>query len=211
MHFISKILSMAHMKLILFRIRFLKNRSQANKIAYFKKINFFASILQKKKKTLKRNYLENYHLILPFLYLKNVYFLLNTIIQKIHDSPIRRQYTSTESFLYSKEKIFIKKWKLWTCWNFSFQWSLKNETLLVYTLWFIFSTVKNVILKWRCILAFWLSVTWVINCKIKCIWVWVYSQELWNFTWPRGIEEQKFMNLILQGSKLFLVCLKVEC
>ena len=46
----SKILSMAHKKLTLFRIRFLKNRYQANKSAYLKKSNFIASILQEKKK-----------------------------------------------------------------------------------------------------------------------------------------------------------------
>ena len=49
---------MAHMKLILFRIRFLKNRSQANKSAYLKKSNFIASILQKKKKRWKETTLK---------------------------------------------------------------------------------------------------------------------------------------------------------
>ena len=71
----SKILSMAHKKLTLFRIRFLKNRYQANKSAYLKKSNFIASILQeKKKKTLKRNYLENYHHLTFFISQKRIFF-----------------------------------------------------------------------------------------------------------------------------------------
>ena len=57
---------------------------------------------------------------------ERIFFILNTIMRKIYDLPIRHQYISIIS-LNPKEKFFIKQWKVWTFSNFNFQESLKND------------------------------------------------------------------------------------
>ena len=82
----------------------------------------------------------------PFLYqlyfylvkqkfLKNEYFLFWTrsYYGDLHDHTENIWLTNSTPMHFNrvslnlKEKIFIKKWKVWTYSNFNFQWSLKNN------------------------------------------------------------------------------------
>ena len=113
-----------------------------------------------KKPTIMREPIQIYlfYINLTFI-LWNKNFSRTYIFYFEHDHTENKWLTNSTPIhfnrvsLNSKEKVFIKKWKFWKFSNFNFQWSLKKDHFLAYTLSFFLSPLKNVILKWRCILA----------------------------------------------------------